>query len=758
MRKTFLLMFALLLTTTIFAQEGPSNIIISETFDSASLPEGWTTMGPDGNASSNWSISNTNYAGGSSNEAHLGWSPQFSGKNRLVSPPVNLTGIQEIVISMNHYFENYNSAYNTIGVATSSDYGYTWHSVWEKAYSETGQYSIEEKILSPDMGYENVLFCIYYDGSSLNFKNWYFDDFIVKIQDDLAININSININERLGSGPLNVSFEVQNMGSTAITSIEASYQIDNQETVSETFSVYMTNFEANTLSFSTTETLLPGTYNITINIDKANGWELEDDYTHSLSKQFSISIAQTQRIPMIEHFSSSTCAPCVLINMLMHNLTEANPGKFTYVKYPVNWPSMGDPYYIPECYDRVLYYNVSTAPLVFLDAVAQVSNQTAQPVTNSALMARYNTPAFADIRGAFNMEGSVLNGIVDVMSYIDLTSAKAFISINEKTTTGNVGSNGETEFHHITLKMINEGEGVDVTLNAGDYQRYLFSYDMSETYAEEMDDLEVAVWLQDPETKEIFNSHFLYEYDEHPYPARNVRFTSGNTLKISWDAPEMGQPTGYDLYVNNSLMLSNTTQTSFNVNAADFCLAEVVALYGEKSSVSAVKIHSSQFEIPQNLTAEVGDGNITVSWDATENASGYNLYCNGIKITDINSNTSEYVLGDVENGVEYCFQISADYDNYESASSEEVCVVYTDIDEIESEIFVTPNPADNFVRISGANVKEVNIYNSLGILVDRFNVEDNIVNVNVEDYSSGVYFVNIKTHQENIIKKIIIK
>lgn len=759
MKKTLLLTIALLFSVGVMAQnEEEITYIIDEHFDSATLPEGWTTMGPDGYESSNWSISNTDYSGGEANELRLNWSPQFAGMNCFVSPPVDLTGIQNVVLTLNHYFENYNSAYSTIGVATSSDLGYTWHSVWEKSYSQTGQYHVEERILSPDLGYEDVVFCIYFDGSSINFKNWYFDDFVVKIQEDLAVSLNNININERLGSGPLNVSFELQNMGSTAITNFEATYQIDNQEPVTEAFSVYMTTFETNSVSFSNTETLLPGTYNITLSINTANSWELEDEYTHSLSKQFSISISQTQRIPMIEHFSSSTCAPCVLINMLMHNLTEANPGKFTYVKYPVNWPGMGDPYFIQEAYDRALYYNVSTAPLVFLDAVAQVSNQTAQPVTNSALMARYNTPAFADIRGAFNMEGNVLHGIVDVMSYIDLTSAKAFISINEKTTTGNVGSNGETEFHHITLKMINEGEGLNVTLNAGDYQRYLFSYDMSETHAEEMDDLEVAVWLQDPETKEIFNSHFLYEYDEHPYPARNVRFTSGNTLKISWDAPEMGQPTGYNLYVNNTLMLSNTTQTSFSVDASDFCLAEVVALYGEKSSVNAVKIHSSQFEIPQNLTAEVSDGCITVSWDATENASGYNLYCNGVQVTDINSNTTEYVLGSVENGVEYCFQISADYDNYESASSEEVCVVYTDIDEIESKIFITPNPAYNFVRISGNNVKEVNIYNSLGVLVDRFEVENNTINIDVEDYNSGIYFVNIQTENGSVTKKIVVE
>ena len=764
MKKTLLLTIALLFSVGVMAQdEEEITYIIDEHFDSATLPEGWTTMGPDGYESDNWSISNTDYSGGEANELRLNWSPQFSGMNCFVSPPVNLTGIQNVVLTLNHYFENYNSAYSTIGVATSSDLGYTWHSVWEKSYSQTGQYRVEERILSPDFGYEDVVFCIYFDGSSINFKNWYFDDFVVKIQEDLAVSLNNININERLGSGPLNVGFELQNMGSTAITNFEATYQIDNQEPVTETFSVYLTTFESNNLSFSNTETLLPGTYNITLSINTANGWELEDEYTHSLSKQFSIAIADTQRIPMIEHFSSSTCAPCVLINMLMHNLTEANPGKFTYVKYPVSWPGTGDPYFIPEAYDRVLYYNVSTAPLVFLDSEAQVSNQTAQPVTNSALMARYNTPAFADIRGAFNVDGNTINITVDVMSYIDLDNAKTYISINEKTTTGNVGSNGETEFHHITMKMLDEGEGFDTNIAAGEYQRFEYSFDMSETNVEEMNDLEVAVWLQDLDTKEIFNSHFLYEYDEHPYPAENLHFTQDSRLKISWEAPHDAQPTGYDLYVNNSLMLSNTTQTSFSVDASDFCLAEVVARYGDKTSVSAVKIHSSQFDTPQNLTATVGDGNIMLSWDATENATSYKLYRNGELIAETES--TEYAdTHNLVNNMEYCYNVSAVYDNYESASSEEVCVIYVGdgIDEIENNFSISPNPAKDYVRLSTVNGQQstVRIYNVMGMLVGTrlATSETDEIEINVSDYNPGIYFFNIQTENGSVTKKIVVE
>ena len=757
MKKTLFLTIALLFCASIMAQDEQEVIyIIDEHFDSASMPEGWTTIGPDDYPSDNWSISNTNYAGGEANEAKISWSPQFAGTNRLVSTPVDLTGIQNAVVSMNHYFENYNSAYSTIGIATSSDMGYTWNKVWEKSYSETGQYRIEERIMTSDLGYEDVLFCIYFDGTSINFKNWYFDDFVVKVQEDLAINLNSININERLGSGPLNVSFNVQNMGSTAITDIEATYQIDDQEPVTETFSVYMTTFESNNISFSKTETLLPGTYNITLNITKVNGWDIDGEHTYSLSKQFSVAIADTQRIPMIEHFSSSTCLPCVLINMLMHNLTENNPGKFTYVKYAVNWPGTGDPYYIPESYDRALYYGVSTAPLVFLDSEAQVSNQTAQPVTNSTLMARYNTPAFADIRGAFNVDGNTINLSADVMSFIDLNNVKTYISINEKTTTGNVGSNGETEFHHVIMKMLDEGEGLDTDITAGEYKRFEYSFDMSETNVEEMNDLEVAVWLQDPETKEIFNSHFLYEYTDHPYPVEDLKFTLGNRLKISWQAPENATPTGYDLYVNNSLMLSNTTETSFSVDAADFCLAEVVAHYGDKTSVSAVKIYSSQFAIPENLVATSNVGNISTSWNAAEGATSYRLYRDGKLIAETES--TEYIDNEIEEGAEYCYQVSAVYDNYESAASEEVCVTYVGVEELESRISISPNPARDYIKLSANSyqLSAVRVYNYLGILVEEIEVNSSDIEINVSDYSNGVYFIEIQTENGNVVKKIV--
>ena len=132
MKKITLLTIALLLSVALFAQD-PITHVINESFDAATMPEGWTTMGADGEPSGNWTISSTNYAGGDANELKLNWSPQFSGSNRIIAAPVDLTGIQNLAVKLDHYFENYSGAMSTIGIATSTTNGYTWNTVWSQS-------------------------------------------------------------------------------------------------------------------------------------------------------------------------------------------------------------------------------------------------------------------------------------------------------------------------------------------------------------------------------------------------------------------------------------------------------------------------------------------------------------------------------------------------------------------------------------------------------------------------------------------------
>ena len=593
MRKTLLLALALLLSTAMFAQNRA--IILNESFDSTDVPAGWEVYNGGGQ---NWSIQNTSKAGGSPCELELFWEPLFNGTTYLSMGAFDLSSINSLTVSFKHYYERYYGEPSSIGIATSSDGGANWNTAWTLTYEETGKYVVDENITSPDFGKNDVKIALFFSGNTNDINYWCFDDIMMFSQEALDANMIAINVNDYLGVGKSEVAFTVKNIGSSPIESLEATFQVEGFDMVTEQFEVNIASFEEATLTFEEVMMLFPGEYVLSVNITKVNG--TDDNYTdnNSAEKELRVGRGIAQRQPMIEHFSSSTCYPCVATNSDMVALTDANPGKFTYTKYPMNGPGLGDPYYTNECGTRRSFYNVQYVPTLFIDG------QTVElPLTQEKFDERYNTSTFVDIRGAYTVEGNTINVIADFMSYVDL-NAKAYISVNEKTTTENVGDNGETGFHHILMKMLQSAQGNSVTIPAGEYKRLEFSYDMSSTNVEEMNDLEVSLWLQNYSTKEVYNSIFAYENTEHAYPVENMSAVVGGdyvTLYIGWDAPEQGNPIGYNIYVNGELIEENYTDTHYsNSDLGDLYetiddrenIAEVVAVYEDgKTSVGVAKV-----------------------------------------------------------------------------------------------------------------------------------------------------------------------
>ncbi len=612
MKKTLLLTIALFLSIAAFAQS--RGIILNETFDSASLPEGWTTS--EG-AEENWIISQTNNAGGSANELQLSWWPVIYGSSRVITAPVNLSGINEVVVSFSHYLDNQINEY-TLSIATSTD-GNDWNTAWSQTYGETGLYEVEQLISTPDMGNENVYFSIFYEGSSFTMNGWYFDNFQISTQDNLDIELLSVDMTEMLNYGSHDVRFTVQNTGSTTIESVEATFKdfFNNGNIVTETFEVNIESLEKQELTFTEKAYLAPGTYVMPIEIVSVNGTDDSNDGNNFIEKEINVGMGLTQKIPMIESFSSSTCGYCVEANIMMNEVLAANPDRYTYTKYPVNFPGTGDPYYFNEVAGRAGYYQVSAAPEFYLDGFLQEYDI----VTQEALDESYNTPSFVNVRGTFNVEGNTINITADFMSYIKMENVRAFVSVNEKATTENASTNGETEFHHIMMKMLDSPTGNVMSIDAGEYQRLEFTHDMSSTNVEEMNDLEVALWLQNYETGGIYNSHFAYENSEHAYPVQNLRSAIVGdciTLHIDWDAPEEGNPVGYNIYVNGELIEENFTGNSYSdvTIAGDLYddkhvhVAEVVAVYENgMTSVAAIAIIDNDW----TNVAETEDVNVMI-------------------------------------------------------------------------------------------------------------------------------------------------
>ena len=759
MKKTFLLTLALLLSLSISAQTRA--MFVSESFDGSSLPAGWTTseLGAD-----NWRLSLTNYSGGEGKELMLSWTPEFNGITRLITTPCDLSGISDVTVTFKHLLDNFkdNQFYHTIGIATSSDNGETWNTGWSQEYTVTGTYEINEVMTTADMGKENVLFCLFYEGDSHNMDNWFFDDLRIYKQTELDLSVSSIDIANNIESGEKEISFTVENLGIKTVESFEAEINVDNWDApVVTTFekSIAYTEKVQFTLSDKIFNAELSNKpYTVSVNILSVNSTTDNETSNNKLEKKINVAYNKAQRIPMIEHFSSSTCGPCVAVNQQMFNLLLNNEGKYTYTKFSTT----GDPYYTSEVGYKVSDYGVTGVPNLFFDGANKGSNY----LTQSQLDERYNTPAYVDIRGAFNVESSTIKITADFMSYVRLKNAKVFISVNETTTENNIGSNGESEFHHVMMKMFPDAEGKTVNIKAGEHKRFEYTYDMTSTNVEELNDLEVALWIQDPLTLEIYNSTYAYAYTSHCYPARNLTLTKNESENVlTWDAPEKGTPKGYQVSVNGTVVVENTTELSYSFNSSEEKFtAEIVALYnGGMTSVGVAKLFGVEdmtVNAPANLTATpISASSITLTWDADKNALSYNIYRDGEMIANVVD--TSYTDEGLEYGIEYYYTVTSVGEEEESEHSEGVNVMTLEegIEESSSSLNIYPNPAKDEIRISSnERIEEVTVYNVNGqqtIAISQ-QLSANSCTINIANLNSGIYIVKINTEKGNIVKRFI--
>ena len=680
MKKTLLLTIALLLSTAMFAQSRA--ILLSESFDTQATPAGWEVYGGGIN---NWHVQNTNRAGGTPCELEFFWEPQFEGASYLSMGSFDLTNITSLNVSFKHFYNRYENE-STIGVATSSDNGVTWNIGWSKTFTETAQHTQNETITTSDMGKDNVLIALFFEGNSYDINYWSFDDIMIFTQEGHDVSVLSYDIKDNLGVGNLEVKFTVKNLGDSTVESIEASYQLEGFEAVTETIQTEIESYDSKQLTFETPLLLYPGEYTINLNINKVNNSDDQDMSNNNATKDITVAYGAVERTAFIEHFSSSTCGPCVSVNTAMEELTAANPGKYTYVKYPMNGPGIGDPYYTDENGVRRTYYDVNSVPAMFLDG-----NSTLSPQTQLDLDQSLSQNSFLNIQGAFQVEGNTITVAADFMAYSNISNAKAYIAVNEKTTTGNTGSNGETEFHHIMLKMLTSAQGEAMSINAGEIKHVEYTFDMSSTHVEDMNDLEVAMWLQNQTTKEVYNSKFAMEYTEHLYAVEDLSAgIDGDyvTFSINWNKPEKANPTGYNIYLDGELIEENYTETSYSDESGETIdyltddnkhIVEVVAVYENGTSVgSAVLVRDS-----------------------------------GINVSEITENN----------------------------------------------ISVYPNPANDFVKISANdNINSVKVYNCLGMMVEEIEVNANEAEINISEYNTGIYFVNVQTENGNLVKKVVKK
>jgi len=176
---------------------------IYENFSSGQMPpEGWTIN----NVAGQWTVSNSNNAGGNYPEARFQWI-QLVETTRLISPPIDLTGLTSIRFHFNHMYDDYQGDGPAVGVATRSGGG-LWNSVWEiLPEANVGPEIIELEIENEDVGQPDFQICCYVQGDLFNLDYWYVDDIRLfgPVKLDVTLFLEGPYVNDQM-TNHLNVS------------------------------------------------------------------------------------------------------------------------------------------------------------------------------------------------------------------------------------------------------------------------------------------------------------------------------------------------------------------------------------------------------------------------------------------------------------------------------------------------------------------------------------------------------------------------
>ena len=272
------------------------------------------------------------------------------------------------------------------------------------------------------------------------------------------------------------------------------------------------------------------------------------------------------------------------------------------------------------------------------------------------------------------------------------------------------------------------------------------------------------------------YNSHFAYEYtNEHPYAVNNLTLTRADNyaLTASWDAPENGNPIGYDVYVFDELVAENIQETSYSYSTTDsYSVVGVVAKYADdKTSVmSAIEIYTEDNQdhglVPdvanvvlnsENPSAElrvINANNDTQAAIVINSIEEVNAA--GIQYLSINAENLPFTLNYAE---DFAFSIEPNVAEDVKSVAQTTISVSSDAGvveffiEIDGELLhvtelsavtkLYPNPATGNFVVEGANVAGVVVYNLVGQKVYEQH-DQKLVNINITDWNKGMYLVSV--------------
>lgn len=345
------------------------------------------------------------------------------------------------------------------------------------------------------------------------------------------IQLTSVDMNEFLISAdaPYTVKVLAKNNGSAEVNSVKFRYFWSASDSTEGTATgLTLASGQTQSLSHPITWNPVVGAYPMTVKVIEVNGGS--DGYVvdNSVTKTLNVVDKIYPRKILHEVFTSSSCGPCAPGNANFENIVGTK-NQHTTIKYQMNYPGNGDPYYFAESGTRHSFYGINSIPRMEVDGGwdGNANSYTAGLYDQFAAK-----PAFVEITGsaAYSWKNTITADVtLKPSANFASSNLRLFGVIIEKATYNNVATNGETEFYNVCKKVMPSTSGLVLTggLTKGTDVVKSLSYTFNGPYTlppngkspiniatqnsiENWDNLAVVVFVQDVVTKEVFQSEMF--------------------------------------------------------------------------------------------------------------------------------------------------------------------------------------------------------------------------------------------------------
>ncbi len=255
-------------------------------------------------------------------------------------------------------------------------------------------------------------------------------------------------------------------------------------------------------------ENYTPETKNVTI---------LKDSL---ISIDFTLKLLLADKIILIEDFANVSCNPCVISNRILESI-KANYGhkKVLMIKFPTNFPSPSDPFYLAntsDCNSRMSYYNILVAPTTKVDGILTPVSTDSNSIKQKIEQRISQKPKFKitvrDSLSSVNYNIKIVLEIIDTTG-VDFSNLLLHTVVVESLIefSSPPGSNGETKFYDVMRKMLPSSSGENLTY-----------YSTTQAYERQVNfnpiwnpsKLETIVFIQNKVTKEVLQAGSTYSFN----------------------------------------------------------------------------------------------------------------------------------------------------------------------------------------------------------------------------------------------------